>query len=121
MTTQLYYFPGQKATIFLETLDSNLQRADGYLPYDGYMTPVITRVVFPDLSLAAGFPQSMVKLDTGLYYFQFTLPVGATAVGSYLVDVTYNGPGTSNFYTKIYQLIVNAPFGNYSYAVTVGN
>ncbi len=64
-TTVLYYSPGQKATIFLETLNGSGVREDGYVP-------AVTRVVFPDLSLAAGFPQNMVKLDVGLYFFQFT-------------------------------------------------
>jgi hypothetical protein len=118
MTTLLYYFPGQKATIYLETKDGYGQRADSGLPHDGYATPEITRVIFPDLSLAAGFPQSMIKLDTGLYYFQFTLPKGGSSIGSYLVDVTYNAPGTTAFFQKIFQLIVNAPFGNYG--TTVG-
>lgn len=113
MTTLLYYFPGQKATIFLETKDGYGQRADSGLPHDGYATPEITRVIFPDLSLAAGFPQSMIKLDTGLYFFQFTLPTGGSSIGSYLIDVTYNAPGTTTFYQKIFQLIVTAPFGNY--------
>jgi len=115
--TQLYYFPGQKATVFLETKDGYV-RADASLPFDGYAVPVITRVVFPDLSLAAGFPKPMIKLDTGLYFFQFTLPTGGSSVGSYLVDVTYNVPNTSYFTTKLYQLIVTAPFGNFG--VTVG-
>lgn len=88
--TELYYFPGQKATVFLETLDSNGVRADGYTPPDGY--PIITRVIFPDLTLADGFPQNMTKLDTGLYFFQFTLPTGGSSIGSYGVDVTYNVP-----------------------------
>lgn len=122
--TQLYYFPGQKATIFLETLGlDGYTRANVTVPFDGYTTdgyaiPVITRVVFPDLTLATGFPQKMVKLDNGLYYFQFTLPIGGSSVGSYLVDVTYNKPGTSYFIYKLYQLIVTAPFGNFG--VTVG-
>lgn len=115
--TQLYYFPGQKATVFLETKDG-YTRADASSPFDGYAVPVITRVVFPDLSLAAGFPKPMIKLDTGLYFFQFTLPTGGSSVGSYLVDVTYNVPNTSYFTTKLYQLIVTAPFGNFG--VTVG-
>jgi len=92
--TELYYFPGQKATVFLETLNAVDIRADGYTSPDGY--PVIDRVIFPDLSLAANFPKNMVKLDVGLYFFQFTLPIGAAAVGSYLVDGHYNIPlGTS--------------------------
>lgn len=106
-TTVLYYSPGQKATIFLDTLDGYGIRADGY-------TPSVTRVIFPDLSLAADFPQAMIKLDTGLYYFQFTLPIGATAIGSYLVDVTYNVPHTVTYLQTLYQMVVTAPYGIYS-------
>jgi hypothetical protein len=123
--TQLYYFPGQKATVFLETLGvDGYTRTDVTIPFDGYVdgygapVPVITRVIFPDLSLALNFPKIMVHVDTGLYYFQFTLPTGAASVGSYLVDVTYNKPGTDYFIYKFYQLIVTAPFGNFG--VTVG-
>lgn len=106
-TTVLYYSPKQKASIFLETFDNVGVRADGY-------APVVTRVIFPDLSLAGGFPQEMVKLDVGLYFFQFTLPSGANAIGSYLVDVLYNKPNTNSYLTAIYQLVVNAPYGSYS-------
>lgn len=106
-TTVLYHSPGQKASIFLETLDQAGLRADGYIP-------VVTRVIFPDLSLAADFPQDMVKLDIGLYFFQFTLPLNGASIGSYLVDVLYNQPGTEDYYNKLYQIVVNAPFGNYS-------
>jgi len=120
-TTVLYYFPGQKATIFLETFASDgYTRADvtvpidGYVDDDGYAAPLITRVVFPDLSLAADFPQIMIKLDIGLYYFQFTLPFNGNSIGSYIVDVSYIHPETGGTYTKLYQLITNAPYGNYS-------
>ena len=106
-TTVLYHSPGQKASIFLETLDVAGVRADGY-------TPVITRVIFPDLSLAEDFPQDMVKLDIGLYFFQFTLPLNGASIGSYLVDILYNKPGTTDYYNSMYQIVVNAPFGNYS-------
>ncbi len=106
-TTVLYHFPGQKASIFLETLDDSGLRADGYLP-------VVTRVIFPDLSLAEDFPQSMTKLDIGLYFFQFTLPTTGSSIGSYLVDVLYNKPGTTDYFNTLYQIVVTAPFGNYS-------
>lgn len=106
-TTVLYHSPGQKASIFLETLNASGLRADGYIP-------VVTRVIFPDLSLAADYPQDMVKLDIGLYLFQFTLPTNGTSIGSYLVDVLYNQPGTTNYFNAIYQIVVSAPFGNYS-------
>jgi len=116
--TELYYFPGQKATVFLETLDGYGMRADGYTVPDGY--PFITRVIFPDLSLASGFPQNMIKLDVGLYFFQFTLPATASAVGSYAVDGYYRIPGSNpaSYLNKLWQIIVTAPFGNFG--TTIG-
>lgn len=116
MLNVLHYFPGQKATIFMETLNpTTFARQDGYNLMDGYDGyPVITRVIFPDLSLALGFPQHMVKLDNGLYFFQFTLPFTASSVGSYLVDGYYNQPVTGTALTFLYQIVVNAPFGNYN-------
>lgn len=110
--TVLYYSPKQKASIFLETLNDLGARTDA----DGYL-PSVTRIIFPDLSLAPSFPQNMIKLDTGLYYFQYTLPAGGTAIGSYLVDVAYFQPVTAHPITAIYQLIVNAPFGSYSITI----
>lgn len=104
----LYFSPGERATLFLDIFD-----ADGYRA-DGYSLPVVTKIVFPDLSLAAGFPADMTKLDTGLYYFRFTLPINATSVGSYLVDVTYTDPTGDIEKQVIYQIIVTAPYGNFS-------
>lgn len=115
MTEILQYFPGQQVTIFLETLDANGQRTnDGY---DGYTVPVVTRIILPGFTLAIGYPQPMKQLDIGLYTFQFILPTGAVAVGSYLVDVAYISAinGFVNYQT--YQIIVTAPFGNYGITV----
>ncbi len=114
--TTLHYFPGQKATIFLETLNpTTFARQDGYDLLDGYDGyPVIDRVIFPDLSLAVGFPTHLAKLDNGLYFYQFTLPLGAASVGSYLVDGYYNEPVSGIRFSFLYQIIVNAPFGNYN-------
>jgi hypothetical protein len=109
----LNYAPGQKVTFFLDTFDVNGVRADGY------DLPFVSRVIFPDLSLSAGFPQYMVKLDIGLYYFQFTLPINADAVGSYLIDVNYWDPVTTVLRQTIYQVIVSAPFGNFTASVSV--
>jgi hypothetical protein len=163
----LSYSPGQTATVFLEVLDVNGERADntfldgyyssidgytfgiidgyvaafidgyivntiidGYITQnidgyvnasiDGYVTsshfPTITRIIFPDLTATSGYPVRMVKLDTGLYYYQFTLPTGATAVGSYLVDISYTDPSTLYTKTALYQIAVNAPYGQFSIA-----
>lgn len=111
MTEILQYSPGQQVTIFLQTLDQYGQRtSDGY---DGYSTPVVTRVLLPGYTLASGYPQPMSQLDVGLYTFQFVLPTGAISIGSYMVDVAYmNTEGYVN--TQIYQIVVTAPFGQYS-------
>jgi hypothetical protein len=133
MLQTLFYSPGQTATIFVETLDENGERADasldGYLGpsmddgyedgySDTYHHPMVMKLVFPDLSLADDYPVHMVKLDTGLFYYQFVLPSGATAVGSYLVDISYTDPTTLFTKTSLYQISVNSPYGNYS--ITAG-
>ena len=111
MLQTLSYFPGQTPTIFLETLDGYGERADSPT------IPVITRLVFPNLTLAAGYPTNMTQLDVGLYYYQFVLPTGGASVGSYLVDISYTNPSTFYMNTSLYQIVVNAPYGNYSTTV----
>lgn len=112
MIQTLAYFPGQKVTTYLEVV------SDGYSRADSIGLPIVNRVIFPDFTLAAGYPQNMVKLDTGLYYHQFNLPTGATAVGSYLVDISYINPSENQALTKLYQITVTAPYGNFS--ATIG-
>jgi hypothetical protein len=114
MTEILSYSPGQQVTIFLETKDSNGVRQDGY------SLPVINNVLFPGYTLAMGYPQSMTRLDVGLFTFQFTLPTGGSAVGSYLVEVSYISPANGYPNTQLYQIIVSAPFGNYGVTVLGG-
>ncbi len=113
MPTVLNYTPGQQVTIFEEVKDGYGQRTD-----DGYV-PVVTRIFPPSFNPLTGYPQLMTRLDTGLYYFQFTLPTGAVAVGSYLVDITYLNPVTQLLNTNTYQIVVTAPFGNFG--VTIGS
>lgn len=113
MTQALYYSPGQVATVILETFNS-----DGYRQ-DSSSLPIVSRIIFPSFTLAANYPQSMVKLDTGLYYYQFTLPTGATAIGSYIVDVIYSDPVTSILKETAYQIICNAPYGNFGVVTTI--
>lgn len=113
MIQTLQFFPGQLATVFLETLDGYGVRTNTV------DAPVVNRIIFPNLTLASNYPQNMVNLDTGLYYYQFLLPTGSVAVGSYLVDVLYVSPATNEQTTALYQVIVSAPFGNYSASVTL--
>jgi hypothetical protein len=110
MNMVLQYQPGQTVSLWFETLDLG-QRSDGYA------VPVISRIVFPSLNVATGYPQPMVRYDVGLYYFQFTLPPGAVSVGTYIVDVSYIDPATGNPQTTFIQVIVSAPFGLFSVSV----
>lgn len=111
MSQILFHSPGQQVTIVLETLD-------GYQRADSSTIPSVYRIIFPSLSLAAGYPLNMTKISAGLYVFTFALPVGATAVGSYIVDVVWTDPATGNPAQTYYQIVVTAPSGNYS--VTAG-
>lgn len=112
MTQILSYFPGQTVNVFLET-------KDGYgVRTDSASLPVVTRVLFPGLTLADNYPQNMIKVDTGLYYYEFILPTTAAAVGNYLVDVSYINPVNDSVNTETYQVIVTAPFGNFSATVS---
>lgn len=113
MAQILQFFPGQTVKIFLETKDGYGTRTDAA------ELPVVTRVILPGLTIAADYPQDMILLDTGLYYFQFNLPTGSAAVGSYLVDVSYINPANGANNSEIYHIIVSAPFGNYSASVGV--
>jgi hypothetical protein len=61
----------------------------------------------------------MTKVETGLYVAQFTLPTGAASIGSYLVDISYTHPTTNIVNTDIYQVIVTAPYGNFTVNTTI--
>ena len=113
MPTVLNYTPGQVATIFQEIKDGYGVRTD-----DGYI-PTVDRIIFPGFTVATGYPQDMIRLDTGLYYFQFTLPSGAAAVGSYLIDIAYLNPVNGYINTETYQIVVTAPFGNFGLSTTI--
>ena len=108
MSFILFHSPGQTVTVVFETLDGYGSRSDGY------STPIITRVIFPNLSLATGYPQPMTRLDVGLYRFQFGLPSLASSVGTYIVDISYQDPDSGLPAQTFAQVVVTAPFGQYS-------
>ena len=109
----LSYFPGQEVTVLLETVDADSIRADGYLLPDGYILPIVSKILKPNLTYIDGYPFDMTKLEVGVYYYKFTLPTGASAVGSYIVDVTYLDPADSTLKQILYQIVVTAPYGNF--------
>ena len=108
MINTLYYTPGQKATVVLETVG-----VDGYR-MDSPEIPKVAHIWNPALELIDGYAGDMTQVSTGLYVFYYTIPTGASAVGSYLIDVTHLDPISSAAQETIYQLIVNAPYGIYS-------
>lgn len=107
MHTILQYSPGQVATVTMSVFND-----DGVLT-DGYAAPSIAKIIMPSLALASGFPVNMTKISTGIYQYKFQLPSGASAVGSYVVQITYTTPDavTKN---EVVELHVNAPFANFS-------
>jgi hypothetical protein len=104
----LYHSPGQLVTVLLETLNPDGYRADGYA------VPSVNRIIFPSLANASSYPQNMVKIGEGLYRHSFTLPTGASAVGSYVVDIKYQLPDDPTIKSSFVQVVVTAPAGNYS-------
>jgi hypothetical protein len=107
MHTILQYSPGQVATVTISVFDSDDVLADGY------SVPSITKIIMPNLASASGFPVDMTKISTGIYQYKFQLPSGASAVGSYVVVVSYTTP-TEDSKNEVIELQVNAPFANFS-------
>ena len=107
MTQVFYHSPGQSVTIVLETLAVTGGREDSPA------LPIVDRIILPTLTLAANYPQSMIKIDTGLYYYKFILPTGSTAVGTYIVDVSYIDPTISVLKSIAFQVVVTATAGNF--------
>ena len=108
MQTILAYSPGQVATISLIV-------QDGYgVLANSLTTPVISYILFPNTSLATGFPANMTQVSTGVYQYKFMLPLGAAAVGNYIVNQTYTDPVSLHIKNALTEIQVNVPFGNFS-------
>ena len=109
----LNYSPGEEVTVFLEIKDGYGVRSNSET------LPIVTRIIFPTMTLAANYPQNTTQIDVGLYYYKFTLPMGSTSVGSYLLEIEYKSPINNSLVNEYYQLIVSAPYGNYSTTIGV--
>lgn len=115
----LFHTPGQQVTIVQQILNSDGYREDGYIGSQAGPSgePVITRIILPSLTLSSGYPVVMSKIDTGFYNYSFILPSGASAVGTYLIDILWYHPTTYNLQQDIIQIVVTAPYGLYSSTV----
>ena len=98
--------PGQTVRLVVQTLDTDGYRIDGYVPQ-------VINVYFPDLSLAAGYPSAMVRIETGLYVHGLVIPTGSTALGTFVVSV-YSEDGNSKPIWDTFMIQVARPFGNSS-------
>lgn len=100
--TYIFANTGQSVRLVIQTLDGYGNREDGYIP-------VVTSIVFPDLSIAAGYPLAMTRLSTGLYYHSFQIPTGVDALGTYIASVTWTEDGNTKWET--FAIHVARPFG----------
>lgn len=107
--TNIFANTGQLIRLVVQTLDGysdgyegNGNRVDGYVP-------VVQSVIFPDLSLAAGYPQAMTRLQTGLYAHGLQLPTGADALGTYIASVYWEERGQPKW--EAFAIHVARPFG----------
>lgn len=93
---------GQLVRLVIQTLDGDGYRSDGY-------TPIVESVIFPDLSIAAGYPMAMVRLDTGIYAHGLQLPTGADALGTYVAAIFWQENGQNK--SELFAINVARPFG----------
>jgi len=98
MSKIVYVSPNQTIDLVFEVLNSSQEREDAPV------LPIVRRVYNPDMTLMAGFPQAMDNIDIGLYLFTFELPMGALAIGTYIIDVIWTNPQNKQEQTY-YQLI----------------
>jgi hypothetical protein len=101
-TDYIFANTGQLIRFVIQTVNSDGAREDGYVP-------VIESIIFPDLSLAAGYPAQMSNIGTGLYAHGLQLPSGADALGTYIASVYWE----ENDVSKWQAVVINVarPFG----------
>ena len=99
--------PGQTVRLTVQVLDGYGNRSDGYVPQ-------VTKVFFPDLSIAAGYPQAMTRIDVGLYVHGLVIPTGPESLGTFVASVQSQVVGTGAPDWQVFSIQVARPFGNSS-------
>lgn len=108
MSAILSQTPGSLVTVLLQTLNANGAREDGY------SIPSVVRVISPDLTESSLYPLDMIRIDTGLFYHRFFLPVGAAALGTYIVDLSYTNLAGDKTIRDYVQVLCTAASGQFS-------
>lgn len=99
----VYTYPNQQTNFIFEVVNSIGERADSATGV------VINKIYTPTFSLLSGYPQSLNKLDVGLYSFYITLPIGDENIGSFIVDLEWLYPNTNQLNQTYYQIISKRP------------
>ena len=105
--SQISTNPGKTVAITTQVLDTSGERVDGYIPQIDY-------VITPSGSMSSGFPANMTKVAIGLYSSNITIPSGSSAVGTYIVSISWTRPGTSQTQYEVHLINAFLPFGNSS-------
>ena len=101
--TVIYASPKQSLDFIFEVTNANNIRVDSPT------LPMVNKIFKPDFSLLDGYPASMTKIDTGLYSFTLTLPIGLSNVGSFIVDIAWTNPDNLMTNKTFYQIISRLP------------
>ncbi len=89
-----------------------LELKNNAIRQDAYSAPMINKIIVPDLSEVPGFPASMIKISTGLYYYNFIIPIAQSSVGSFLVDIEYIDANSMITKNDFVQIIVTNSLGS---------
>jgi hypothetical protein len=114
--------PGQKISLILIITDVNgvrIDSDDALLPVP--ILPQITQILIPaagawSLDITTVLPVDMTRLGVGVYAYNYQVPPGGIAIGTYLIDAEYIVNTISKVQT--FQIIVNAPLGMFSMSLT---
>jgi len=105
--TQMNATPGQAVIITTQVMDASAERIDGYVPQIDY-------IIDPTSVMFTGYPVAMIRMAEGVYSSNVDIPVGISAVGTYIVSVSYNRPGTILTQYEVFLINVALAFGNSS-------
>lgn len=109
----LYTAPKKTLTVAFEILNAAGMRANSS------STPVVEKIYAQDFSLVGGYPKNMIQVGVGLYSFDFVTVAGPSALGTYIVDLSWSNPDTNLMNQTAIQVICRLQSLGGSYLITV--